>query len=81
MAEADQLDTLLTLYRPNVGSGNFQPDVAARGGNQILARVIVALELDDEDGVRARFRELDLQAFARWRQAAIAADSERERAQ
>lgn len=55
----DQRETLLALYRPNVGRGNFQADVAGRGANRMLARVIVALGLASDSEVAAAFRERD----------------------
>lgn len=64
-----KLAKLLTLYRPNVQQGNFQADVWARGGNDMLIRVAVALGIS-EDRLRTEFKRLDNEAYDR-QQAAI----------
>jgi hypothetical protein len=58
------LERLLKLYKPNVGKGNFMPDVHARGANELLGRVLVTLGLTSARGVEAHFRALDAQAAA-----------------
>jgi hypothetical protein len=73
-------EDLLKLYQPNVGKGNFQPDVFWRGANEMLAKVIVTLGLATEDEVTARFRKLDEEAWQRGEEAIARANArERER--
>lgn len=58
-SRAEELALLLSLYRPNVPDGNFLGDAAARGGNAMLKRVIVTINLADEADVEEQFRRLD----------------------
>jgi hypothetical protein len=80
MTERQQLEALLKLYRPNVGKGNFQGDVSWRGGNEMLATVIVTLGLATEDEVKARFRKLDEEAWQRGEEAVARANARRREA-
>lgn len=60
-----KLAKLLALYKPNIGRGNFQADVANRGANEMLVRVSVALTIAPEDRIRAEFRRLDTEQSER----------------
>lgn len=63
--ERSALDDLLALYHPLTPRGNFQPDIAHRGANEMLSRAIVVLGFATEAEVAAEFRRRDDEAYER----------------
>lgn len=60
------LSKLLALYKPNVQRGNFQADVAQRGGNRMLASAITTLGLATEAEVAEEFKRRDREHAEEW---------------
>lgn len=70
------LEMLLALYLPNVGRGNFMADVANRGRNDMLRKVIVTLDLASEVEAARHFRRLDDEAYERSQRAIARLDED-----